>query len=569
MVWEISAAANAVIGIAYLGIAWLITRGLWTTGQLRTNRLAVATGLIFFTCGVHHFGHTVHMLLPAFGLDVHQGTLLRRSFDWQMMSWDIVGAAVALFYFSLRSSYGVLLRGPSLFGDEEREAFEERLRHQAYHDELTGLPNRAAFGEALERRLEAAGERRADAFAVLFLDLDRFKDTNDSLGHSAGDELLVEAATRLRVCLRPEDTVARIGGDEFTALLEGVRSREAALRIADRVQDALRPAFVAAGHTVTVTASVGVALAHPGLEGGELMRRADVAMYRAKSERGSRAAVFDPGMSDGLLERVRLEGDLRRALDEDAIGLAFQPMVDLRDGELRGVEALARWTHPEKGEIPPERFIPVAEDSGLIVPLGHRLLELACAQAAQWRGRHGEKAPAVSVNLSFRQLVADGLPARISALLTEWDLPTSSLWLEVTESTMMQNRLRAQAVLSELRDVGVRLAIDDFGTGYSSIGQLRALPFDAMKIDRSFVAGIGRDAQSEAIIATLVALAHSLGMAVVAEGVETDAQAEWLRGSECHLCQGFFLGRPGPPAGIDEILDDERRLEERRERPRG
>ncbi len=427
----------------------------------------------------------------------------------------------------------------------ERKAFVERLEHQAFHDPLTGLPNRALFQDRLEHALARAG-RDDGAVAVLFLDLDDFKVVNDSLGHEAGDRLLVEVAGRVRGCLRPGDTAARLGGDEFAVLLEGVAGEGEALRVADRIGDALgTPVSLGAGesHEARANASVGVALGRPGQRAGDLLRNADVAMYGAKARGKARHELFDPAMNERAASRLEAENGLRRAIGRGEIVAHYQPKLSLASGEVVGMEALARWEEPERGLVLPAEFIGLAEETGLIVPLGELVLREACRRAATWRQERAERV-AVWVNLSPRQFHGADVVGQVSSVLEETGLEARYLGLEITEGVVMDDAESTIETLGRLKGLGVRLAIDDFGKGFSSLNYVKRFPVDYLKIDRSFVSGICERPEDLAIAQAVVALGHSLGMEVVAEGVETAEQLDLLRGLGCDHAQGYYLARP-------------------------
>jgi diguanylate cyclase (GGDEF)-like protein/PAS domain S-box-containing protein len=418
----------------------------------------------------------------------------------------------------------------------------ERLAHQAIHDPLTGLPNRLLFVERLRRAL---AEDRAAHTAILFLDLDHFKVINDSLGHSAGDRLLVTIADRLRNAVRPNDTVARFGGDEFTVLCRGVPDEQVAADIAQRIAAAVaKPVQLAEGE-VYVTISVGIALAGADLETPEtLLRNADAAMYRAKEQGRARIEVYNSGTRDQAVTQLRTGNELRRALEHGELRVHYQPILDLGSSRVSGFEALARWQHPERGLVGPDQFIPLAEETGLIVPIGRWVLEQACAQAAEWQA--GGAPVSISVNLSMRQLAEPALPQTLADTLARTGVDPSRVWLEITESTLMRDAESAVRMLHRLRDLGVHLAVDDFGTGYSSMTYLKRFPVSSLKVDRSFVDGLGRETEATAICTAVVRLAHALGMGAVAEGVETPEQLEALRDLGCEFAQGFLFGRPAP-----------------------
>lgn len=435
----------------------------------------------------------------------------------------------------------------------ERHELQQRLSHQAFHDVLTGLPNRAQFMEALQSALRR-GHRRGAPVAVLLLDLDRFKTVNDSLGHAAGDELLIGVAGRLRGALRGEDMAARLAGDEFVVLIEDPSGAEDAARVAERIGASLRQPFSIMGKTVFTSASIGIVCRTESAEPEELLRDADVAMYRAKAAGEHGYVLFEPEMHAAAVERLQDETDLRAAVANGDLTLAYQPILDLGSGLPTGVEALLRWRHPRHGDISPARFMPIAEETGLIHAIGWWVIESAATQLKTWRQLDPRLAALeMSVNLSARQLLDPELPARVAGLLTELDLPPSALVMEVTEGAFGLPADPGAAALGALRSLGVRIAIDDFGTGYSALGRLRELPVDIIKIDRSFVADL-EEADAAAMVRTLVDLARALRLTSVAEGVETDAQLQILRELGCSAAQGFLLGRPAPASRVVEQL---------------
>jgi len=422
-----------------------------------------------------------------------------------------------------------------------RRKAQARLLQAAFYDPLTGLPNRALFKDRLEVAFARAKGREAAPFAVLFLDLDRFKVVNDSLGHRAGDELLVQIARRLESCRRAGDTVARLGGDEFTLLVEGVSTADEAIAVSERVHRSLAPPCLIEGHEVFAGASIGIALGGPATERVEhLLRDADTAMYRAKV-RGSRHAVFDSSMHERAMAALRIENELRRALERGEMRVHYQPIVELSSGRTLGVEALVRWEHRERGLVPPSEFIPLAEETGLVVPLGRWVLDEACRALAALPERIN-----LSVNLSGRQLLQQEFCQELREMLARCRIEPSRLRLELTESMLIGNGAAARAALTQLRGTGVRLCIDDFGTGYSSLSYLHELPIDALKIDRSFVGAMGDDERKIKIVQSILVLGKSLGIDVVAEGVETSQQAELLRRLGCEQAQGYFFARPVP-----------------------
>jgi diguanylate cyclase (GGDEF)-like protein/PAS domain S-box-containing protein len=442
----------------------------------------------------------------------------------------------------------------------ERKALEEQLRHQAFHDPLSGLPNRALFMDRLEHAFVRAN-RRGDKIAVLFTDLDNFKVINDSLGHEVGDQLLVAVAERIKHCLRPEDTAARLGGDEFTILIEAVDSMTDAVRVAERIAEILQPPFALDQHEVFSTTSIGIALSSPlQQQPADLLRHADLAMYRAKHKGKARYEVFEPGMGTDALERLRLENELRRALERGEFKVYYQPVVALEGGRIVGAEALVRWEHPIRGLLLPEEFLSVAEETGLIARIGEKVLREACHQVRAWQVRYPSEPPLmVSVNLSPKQLFR---PELIAEVLAETEIYPGSLQLEITEGTMMSNGVHsANHALRNLKDLSVELAVDDFGMGYSSLSYLKHFPVDFLKIDRSFIAGLGQDADSASkdaeIVSAMIDLTHALGLKAVAEGVETSEQLTRLRVMKCDRAQGNYFWEPLPSGALAVILEED------------
>lgn len=424
-----------------------------------------------------------------------------------------------------------------------RRAFQQAV-HQATHDPLTGLPNRTLVLDRLEQALARLGRSGAPV-SVLFVDLDRFKVVNDSLGHIAGDEALVHLAERLRAAVRQPDTVGRLAGDEFVVVCEDTDAREA-LAVADRVARArAEPLPLEAGETV-VTASIGIAHGEPGTGAEEMLRDSDVAMYRAKERGRSRIEIFDAAMRHRMLDRLEMERALRAAMHNGELCLHYQPIVCLDDGRVVAAEALLRWYHPARGMVGPAEFIPVAEESGLILPLGRWVLGQACTQLAVWRaaGRPGLR---VTVNLSARQFGDPDLVGVVAGALRASGLPGEALWLEITESVLMEEAEATAETLRALKALGVHLSVDDFGTGYSSLSYLKRFPVDALKIDRSFVDGLASDPEDEAIVTAVISLAQALNLEVVAEGVEEPAQLRKLHRLGCDAVQGYLFGPPRPP----------------------
>jgi diguanylate cyclase (GGDEF)-like protein/PAS domain S-box-containing protein len=436
------------------------------------------------------------------------------------------------------------------------KALEQQLVQRALHDQLTGLPNRMLFMDRLEHALERSA-RRGKFVGVLFLDLDRFKLVNDNFGHDRGDQLLVEVTRRLRGCLRRVDTIARIGGDEFTVLLEDVTSAGDGALVAERITEALRAPFRIDGQEIFVGASIGIALGAPdqGTTAQGLLRNADIAMYRAKANGRACFEVFKASMRETVRGRLKMEAELRRALERGELRLHYQPKIDLRTGRLVGLEALVRWEHPERGMVPPGSFIPMAEETGLILPIGRWVLETACRQAGLWRAdAEIEGGLTMAVNLSPRQFRHPRLVEDIGQVLSGTSLEPAGLEVEITEGTAMGDADATVKTLEHLKALGVRLAIDDFGTGYSSLGYLKRFPIDVLKVDRSFVAGLPGNAGDAAIVRAVVGLTRALGLKAVAEGVETEQQLDELRALGCDQGQGYLFGKPMPADAAVRLL---------------
>jgi len=435
-----------------------------------------------------------------------------------------------------------------------RYASALELAHQAVHDALTGLPNRLQVADRLEQAL-ARSSRTGSEVAVLFIDLDRFKLINDGRGHAAGDELLMAVADRLRQVVRGGDVVARFGGDEFVVVCEDQTAAFEASLVAGRILDALREPVVVDGHEIFLSASIGIAMADGTGSPESLLRDADAAMYRAKEKGRARCEFFDATMRTEALDHLETQSALHRALERDELRVFYQPVVDLKSGAVAGVEALVRWEHPQHGLVSPASFVPLAEESGLIVPIGAWVLDQAAAQVACWRTRSWGRNLTVSVNLSARQLrQPDLIPAVMSTLLESGTDP-SLLCLELTETTFMEDARSHREALEGIKGLGVGLAIDDFGTGYSSLTYLKRLPVSVLKIDQVFVGGLGRDASDTAIVKSVIDLAHALGLVVVAEGVEDSDQVAHLRKLGCDLAQGYFFARPQPAEELEAFLD--------------
>ncbi len=441
----------------------------------------------------------------------------------------------------------------------ERRQLEDQLVHQAFHDNLTSLANRALFKDRVEHALQRT-KRQTPSVAVLFLDLDGFKEVNDSLGHAAGDRLLIQVGQRLVSCVRPSDTVARFGGDEFAVLIEDASDDLELVAVAERILDSLRQPFFVNDRELHVRGSMGIARMDPDVESvDQLLRNADLAMYRAKATGQGGFERYDPGMHTQLVERMQLEADLRRALDQGELFLHYQPTLDLASGQIVGAEALARWNHPTRGLVPPSEFIPLAEASGLIQRLGAWVLREACRQAAVWQQAdpHRDKPLSLSVNLSGKQLQHTQVVQDVTEALRDSGLPAKSLVLEMTESVLLDDSETVLDILRQLKQLGARLAIDDFGTGYSSLSYLHRFPVDILKIDRSFVERLSRTSDNAELARTVVRLGQSLQLQTVAEGVEDSAQFLTLRRMGCDIGQGYYFGRPMEGDDMGRLLGEE------------
>ena len=473
----------------------------------------------------------------------------------QRAQWKILAAvlgAMTLIYLVVQL---ILARYQRLLADKEREraAQEEKIRHQAYHDALTGLPNRASFTEHLEEAMRRA-KRAGWPLALLFLDLDLFKRVNDSLGHDAGDRLLRVAAERIRRSVREADMLFRMGGDEFTVLLEDVRGPEEAAMVAGRVLEGIAEPLSLQHHEIAVTASIGIALyPRDDVVGERLVKSADTAMYKAKELGRNRYAFFAPEMNERVESQIMIEAALRRALKNNEFVLHFQPRVSALTGRATGAEALLRWKHPEWGLVEPARFVPLLEETGLIVPVGAWVLAEACRQAKAWQAA-GLGPLRVSVNLSSRQFRSEALFEAVSEALRSSDLAPPLLEIELTESLLVENVEHAMGVMGKLKAIGAAISIDDFGTGYSSLGYLKRFPIDSLKIDRSFVRDIATSPKDAAIVKAISALARSLGIGLIAEGVEEPWQVEFLRARHCTEMQGFLFSRALPAEALPELL---------------
>ena len=437
----------------------------------------------------------------------------------------------------------------------DRKKAEEQIHHAAFHDALTGLPNRTLFADRLSMAVERAKRTAAFKFAVIFVDLDRFKIVNDSLGHDMGDKLLVDLSRRLEKCLRAVDTVARLGGDEFAILLDGISNNTDATDIAERIQHSLNQPFDLEGHEFYTSASMGIAFSTEEYQRPEdILRDADTAMYKAKANGKARHEVFDTQMHTRAVETLTLENELRRAIERDEIKPFFQPIVSLKTGEIVGFEALARWIHPVRGLVSPADFIPLAEETDLIIPIGLLMLEESCRQLARWQKKFDLPELTVSVNLSGKQFKQATLIEEIKEILVKSELPPQFLTMEITETMVIENTDTAIEMLKKLKDLGVQISIDDFGTGYSSLSYLHRFPFDVIKIERSFVSRMIIDRESFGIVKTITALASELGKSVVAEGIEKPEHQNALMKIGCEYGQGFLFSKPVDAQSAEELL---------------
>lgn len=435
---------------------------------------------------------------------------------------------------------------------EEQIAHAERVEYLAYHDTLTALPNRSLFSKLLVKGIVTA-KRYNRQLAVLFLDLDRFKHINDTLGHQAGDELLEEVAIRLQDCLRESDTVARMGGDEFVALLPELSEEKYVATVAQKILSAIARPFVLLGQEFRVTASIGISIyPQDGLDEQTLKKNADIAMYQAKEQGKNNFQFYSEKLNENSLERLTLESGLRHALERNEFELHYQAKRDIRSGRITGTEALLRWQHPDLGTVAPMQFIPVAEDTGLIVPIGKWVLRTACLQNVAWQ-HQGLSQMSMAVNLTTRQFMDENLLADLRSILATTGMAAHLLELEITESLLMRDVEKNLRILTGLRDMGIRIAIDNFGAGYSSLSTLKNFPLDTVKIDRSFIRNVG-SADDKDLTAAIIAMGRTLSLTVVAQGVETKEQAEFLRNSACDEFQGFYLNQPVPADQIADLL---------------
>ena len=433
---------------------------------------------------------------------------------------------------------------------------QEHLLYSTLHDALTGLPNRSLFLERLRHAMRRAARHPDDLFAVLFIDLDRFKEVNDNLGHFAGDELLRAVARRVEACIRPEDTIARLSGDEFAILLESITETSDAGRVAERIEEALAFPINLAGAEITTSASIGIVtstMTHDQPE--QILRSADMAMYRAKAAGRARYELFDRAMHTDALARLQLETDMRRAVELDEFRLHYQPLISLRTGRVTGFEALVRWEHPQRGLVHPADFLPVAEETGLIVPIGRWVMFEACRQVKEWQSRYPRSVPlAIGINLSPRQFSQPDLLEQISQAVESTGIEPSCLRLEITEAAIIDRGGYAIGILSRIREMGARIYLDDFGTGYSSLSYLHGLPIDGIKIDRAFVGTMDSDEKNLRLVKTLLTLAEIVGIRAEAEGISTAEQLRELRALNCEQGQGYLFSAPITPDAVEGVL---------------
>jgi diguanylate cyclase (GGDEF)-like protein len=459
---------------------------------------------------------------------------------------------VSLSVSPIRNASGHIAGASAIFRDiTQRKAAEKQVQFLAYYDALTGLPNRTLLQDRLSKALPSA-RRRRDKVALLFLDLDRFKDINDSLGHSVGDLLLQEVAERLKKWAREQDTVARVGGDEFLIVLTAVKEAADAAVAAERLMNTMNAAYVVQGHSLGISCSIGISVfPEHGADGETLIKNADAAMYCAKESGRNNFRFYTNDMNAQAVERLTLENSLRLALEKKELFLVYQPQMEIATGRIIGLEALLRWQHPELGLVPPDKFIRIAENSGLIMPIGEWVLRTACSQTRKWQDE-GLPAVPVAVNVSAVQFRQAGFCELIGRVLRETGLASQYLELELTESLLLSNADVMFSVLQELRAMGLKLAIDDFGTGYSSLSYLRQFPVSKLKIDRSFIRDVAVNPDDAAITTAIISMARSLNLKVIAEGVEDEAQMSFLRAHQCDEIQGYYFSKP---LAVDKVAD--------------
>ena len=506
-------------------------------------------------------GQNIEMLIPKLRRDEHQDHFSNHLLTSDSVSLETPGQRKDETTFPLDLAVSERRLGnqrmfTAIMRDiTERKSFEGQLTHQALHDPLTGLANRVLFRNRVEHAL-ALADRNHRPLAVLLLDLDGFKTINDTLGHEAGDQLLVSVGERLTACLRVGDTAARLGGDEFAVLVEDAAQTDNAVLVAERLSDVLRASFTIDGKEIFIGASIGIAVTAAGKENPEeLLRNADLAMYSAKNQGKDRYVVFENAMHLDLLERAELEEDMRRAIEREEFMLYYQPIVDLNSGQMTGMEALVRWQHPTRGIMPPLNFIPIAEETGLIIPLGRWILETACRQARRWHKESYDRQEfTLTVNLSSGQFQQPRIVETVAEALDNSGLPPHCLVLEITETMMLNNTEATINKLEELKDLGVRLAIDDFGTGYSSLSYLQRFPVDILKIDRAFVDKISHGREGAAVAQAIITMSNALQLRAIAEGIEKPEQLLALEQMGCELGQGYYFSKPLDEKAMGELL---------------
>ena len=542
-VWEFEEGTGKLMLVASIGVGDLGQETSIAVGNDSPAGLALASGQ---PVTVNDWSRETRFALPAYLQDLGVRCTIAAPIEGESQPLGAIEAhSNEPDAFSAQDMHFAQAAANVLAHTIERQFAGEAIRHGSLHDHVTGLPNRPLFVDRLEHALDAA-QGRETPLAVFFLDLDHFKVINDSLGHDAGDEVLKAVVPRLRKQLRSVDTVARFGGDEFAILVEEVVDEAEATRIAERICNAFEGPFSVDGLEQHLTTSVGISISGPATEEPEsLIRDAHAAMYRAKERGRNRAELFDQEMRSKAVRRLQLERELRRALDREELSLEYQPIVALATGEIPALEALLRWDHPERGSIEPSEFIPVAEESGLIHPIGRWVIERACQQSVAWHSLRPDARPIdMTVNLSARQFAQHDLPEIVTATLSRTGLEAVHLKFEITESVLVEKSGAADEMLRELSGLGVQLILDDFGTGYSSLSYLNRFPFDALKIDRSFIEGLGIEQERSAIVEAIVGMARALGMRTIAEGVENEVQLAELRRLGCGFAQGFLFSGP-------------------------
>jgi diguanylate cyclase (GGDEF)-like protein/PAS domain S-box-containing protein len=554
---EAAAQLEAIIGATEDGILALDADGLvtiWNSGAER---------LFGFTAG-EMIGSDLQRIIPADHIEEHKEIATRLDDMHAISALDTVclhkeGSLVdvSLCAAPIAPTTGGRMGATLIFRDiTSQKTMENELARQSFEDSVTGLGNRHLLRERVEHAALRLSRRDAQ-FALLLLDLDDFKMINDGLGHAAGDELLAQVAQRISACVRPTDTVARLGGDEFAVLLEDMEDPEDATFAAERILDMLTGAIDIAGSPVVIHASIGIATSGPDVDADGMLRNADTAMYTAKGQGKNSIAIFEPGMHLAAVHRLSLKKDLQQAVDNGDFFLQYQPIVDLDTGAVSGAEALLRWKHATRGIVPPLEFIPLAEETGLIIQIGNVVLEQACRQAASWNAIHSGAPLRISVNVSTKQLHERPFAKQVSNILDSSSLDPNQLILEITESVFLEDTEDVTRVLHSLRETGASLAIDDFGTGYSSLNYLDKMPINILKIDRAFIRGLSRGPESAALAKAIIRLAQALELHTVAEGIELSEQVARLRTLHCNLGQGFYFAKPLDPSALKQILETE------------